>query len=178
MSDQMRDAMRSWARAARTNPLFWRTLVGASLILIIDQASKLWIVHGLKLPARRHIDLSPILDLSFVANRGAIFGSFAGGTVSRIGLSVIALGVVTGLIVWLGRLERRIAALGITFIVGGAIGNVIDRIRLGYVVDFLDLSDMYFPWVFNIADVAIDIGIACFIIDAFMEHKNEAGMVE
>ena len=173
MSEPTTQRAKDWLNAAKTNPLFWRGVLGAAAVLVADQASKFWIVYGLDLPARRQIDLSAVFDLTFVRNRGASFGMLAGGMVSRTLLSLIALGVSAALIGWLARLDRRIAATGVAFIVGGALGNMIDRARLGYVVDFLDFSGLYFPWVFNIADVAINLGIVCLIIDAYLEHKRE-----
>lgn len=162
-----------WLAAAKSNAFFrWGVLV-AALITLADQASKFWIVHVVELPVRRKIELSPIFDLTYVENRGASFGMLAGGMGSRIILSSISIAVAGALLIWLGRLNRRFAALGATLIIGGAIGNLYDRIAYGYVVDFLDFSGLYFPWVFNIADAAINIGVGCLIVDA-LTHKSEA----
>lgn len=167
----------SWWAAARTNPLFRQGLIGAAAIAVLDQATKYWIVEIVKLPERRvpcaknpveicrQIPLSPIFDLTYVENRGASFGMLAGGTASRVFLTAISLGVSVFLIGWLGRLARPIAAAGVGLIVGGAVGNLVDRLRYGHVVDFLDFSGLYFPWVFNVADAAINVGIALLVID-------------
>lgn len=161
-----------WLGAAKANPWFRWGAPAAALIALADQASKLWIVHGVDLPARRKIELSSIFDLTYVENRGASFGMLAGGMASRIILSAISIAVATALVVWLGRLRRRFAALGAILIIGGALGNLYDRIAYGYVVDFLDFSGLYFPWVFNIADAAINVGVGCLIVDA-LTHKSE-----
>lgn len=160
-----------WFGDARANPLFLRALVGAAFIVVLDQASKFWIVNIVELPARRSIELSPIFDLTYVENRGASFGMLAGGLGSRILLSTISIVIATAMVIWLGRLGRRSAAAGAALIIGGALGNLIDRIRYGYVVDFLDFSGLMFPWVFNVADMAINIGFACLILDAVL-HKD------
>ncbi|MFN3959813.1 MAG: signal peptidase II [Parvularculaceae bacterium] len=161
-----------WAAGARSNPWFRWGVPAAALIAILDQLLKYWIVHVVELPAKRKIEISAIFDVTYVENRGASFGMMAGGTTSRIILSSISIAVATALVIWLGRLKRRFAAIGAILIIGGALGNLYDRIAYGYVVDFLDFSGLYFPWVFNIADAAINVGVGCLIVDA-LTHKSE-----
>lgn len=172
MPDTM-SRVRDWHSAAGSNPLFTRALIAAFVLAVVDQLTKWWVVGPLNLPDLGQIELSPIFDLTFVQNRGASFGMLAGGMGSRILLSAISIGVATGLIIWLARLHRKWAAVGIAFVVGGAIGNLIDRVRLGYVIDFLDFSGLYFPWVFNVADVCINVGIAFLLLDMVLEGRNE-----
>lgn len=160
-----------WFAAARANPLFLRGLVGAAAIAILDQATKFWIVNIVELPLKRRIELSPIFDLTYVQNRGASFGMLAGGALSRILLSTISIAIAAVMVVWLARLRRLWAAAGASLIIGGAIGNLHDRVRYGYVVDFLDFSGLMFPWVFNVADTAINVGFGCLILDALV-HKE------
>ncbi len=162
-----------WFAAAKSNAYFRWGVPAAALIAIADQASKYWIVHIAELPARRKIEISAIFDLTYVENRGASFGMLSGGMSSRIILSAISIAVATALVIWLARLSRRFAAAGAVLIIGGALGNLFDRIAYGYVVDFLDFSGLYFPWVFNIADAAINVGVGCLIVDA-LTHKAEA----
>ncbi|MEL6369782.1 MAG: signal peptidase II [Pseudomonadota bacterium] len=176
--------IKDWGRAVRANRLFWPVLLGALLVVALDQGSKNWIVYGLELPEQirpcakspsdmcRQIALSPIFDLTYVQNRGASFGMLAGGAAGRTFLTIVSFGVVIGLIIWLGRLVRPVSAVAIAFIIGGALGNLYDRVTLGYVVDFLDFSGAYFPWVFNIADVAINIGVALLLFDAWREARE------
>jgi signal peptidase II len=161
-----------WFAAGKANAWFRWGVLAAALIAAADQASKYWIVHVVELPVRRKIELSSIFDLTYVENRGASFGMLAGGMGSRIVLSTISIAVATALVIWLARLHRRFAAAGAILIIGGALGNLYDRIAYGFVVDFLDFSGLMFPWVFNIADAAINVGVGCLIVDA-LTHKSE-----
>ena len=168
----------AWWRAAWARTIFRRGLGLALVVILLDQATKLWILHGLRLPERQgvsdgrlrdgHVEISSVFDLSYVENRGVSFGLFAGGMTSRIALTVLSLLVSAYVMRWLGELERRVAAAGAGFIVGGALGNVIDRVAYGYVVDFLNFDGIGFPYVFNVADAAINVGVACLIYDALV----------
>ncbi|MBT8472419.1 MAG: signal peptidase II [Marinicaulis sp.] len=162
-----------WWSAAKNNKLFRNGLLGASAIAMLDQISKFIIVHHVNLPERRQIDISGIFDLTYVQNFGASFGMLAGGMGSRILLSLISTGVAIGLAIWLGRLTRPVGATGIAFVIGGALGNLYDRIAYGYVVDFLDFSGLHFPWVFNVADMAINVGVAFLLLDAWQTRNLE-----
>lgn len=153
-----------WWSDARQNRFFLWGLVGALVVALLDQASKYWIVHVVGLPEIGTIDISRIFDLTYVENRGASFGMLSG---MRVILSLISIGVAGALAIWLGRLTRPIAAIGVAFIIGGALGNLYDRVAYGFVVDFLDFSGIGFPWVFNIADSAINVGIAFLLLDAW-----------
>ncbi|MEE2690611.1 MAG: signal peptidase II [Pseudomonadota bacterium] len=165
---------RDWLAAARANPRFRFAMLGAGAVLLLDQLSKYWIVHVVRLPERPggRIEISGVFDLSYVENTGASFGMLAGQIFSRFLLSGVALAVSVWLVLWLGRLQRRWAATGAAFIIGGALGNMFDRARLGYVVDFFDFSGLYFPFVFNVADVCIDIGIGFLLLDAFLTRER------
>ncbi len=162
--------LKDWWAQARANKLFWRGLALATVIVILDQASKMWIVHGLELPRLGKIEISGVFDLSYVENRGASFGMLHG---MRWPLAIISIGVSLGLAWWLGRLKRPVAVIGVGFIIGGALGNLYDRLAYGYVVDFLDFSGLYFPWVFNVADAAINVGIAFLLFDAWKTGQAE-----
>ena len=163
----------AWWAEARANPYFRIGIAGAVIIAMLDQASKYWIVEVLRLPSRGRIEISGIFDLTFVQNYGASFGMLAGGLASRIFLSLLVSGVAIGLTIWLGRLRRPVAAAGVAFVIGGALGNLYDRIAYGYVVDFLDFSGLYFPWVFNVADTAINIGVALLLLDAWNTRERK-----
>ena len=153
---------------ARGNSLFAQAMLGALVVALADQASKVWIVKVLRLPELRHIELSPFVDFTYVRNYGASFGMGAeGGVISRIVLSIFAILIVGFLISWLTKVRRVLPAVGIAFIIGGAAGNLIDRLLLGYVIDFIDVAISFFPWVFNVADSAINVGVACLLIDTF-----------
>ncbi|MEM9421582.1 MAG: signal peptidase II, partial [Pseudomonadota bacterium] len=166
-----------WFADARSNRLFALTLAVALGVIFVDQATKLWILHGLELPSQRGrtIDLSPVFDLTYVENRGVSFGLFAGGHASRILLSILAIGVAGFVLHWAGRLDRRVAAIGAGFIVGGALGNAYDRVAYGFVVEFFDFYCLYLPLVFNSADVAVNFWVAFLSYDAFVVMpKREA----
>lgn len=178
--------MIDWFADARRNRRFHLTLVIAAVAILLDQLTKAWILYGLRLKEMittlpdgtvrvGHMNLSPIFDLTYVENRGVSFGLFAGGLSSRILLSLLAIGVAGAVVHWAGRLQRTVAAVGAGFIVGGALGNAIDRISYGYVVDFLDFSGLWFPWQFNVADAAINLGVACLAYDAFFVASSKTG---
>lgn len=189
----LKQQWREWRKAALGNRLFAPVISGAAAIALVDQASKLWIVHGLRLPSRHngHIEISALFDLTYVENLGASFGLLAGAQGARALFILVSLLVSGFLISWLARLQRPLAALAVAFIVGGAIGNLVDRIYLGYVVDFLNFSGVPFPgleradgfpgfkiynqgfiWVFNVADVAINAGIGVLALDWLMEGRK------
>ncbi len=162
--------LKDWWGEARANKFFWRGLALAAAIVVADQASKMWIVHWIELPRLGKIEISGVFDLSYVENRGASFGMLHG---MRWPLALISIGVSLGLAWWLGRLKRPISAIGVGLIIGGALGNLYDRLAYGYVVDFLDFSGLMFPWVFNIADAAINVGIAFLLLDAWRTGQAE-----
>lgn len=144
----------------------------AILILIVDQLTKAWILDGLSLREVGQVLVwPPLLNFSYVENTGVSFGLFGGGGARWI-LAIFSL-VVAGVLAWWAlKAERRLLAVAIGLVIGGAIGNVIDRIRFGYVVDFVDVSGIgFFPWVFNVADSAITIGVLLLILDSIRSER-------
>jgi len=164
-----------------TRDRYLRTgLVAAILVLLADQASKWAILSPLDLPGRGQIVLAPVLNLSMVWNRGVTFGLLTGfGEWGHLVLAGLAICVVAALGVWLRRAETRLAAIALGAIAGGAIGNVIDRVRFGAVVDFID-AHVSTPWgefhwyVFNLADAAIVCGVAALVIDSQWPRRAPA----
>ena len=154
-------------------------LLAALLVLAADQLSKWWVVNRLDLPELRQIVLLPVLNLILVQNRGVTFGLLNGlGVWGHYILAVIALAVVIALGFWLRRAETRLVAVAIGAIAGGAIGNVIDRLRFGWVVDFIhahiDTRWGDFSWyVFNLADAAIVCGVAALILDTQLSRRRQ-----
>ncbi|RZJ45960.1 MAG: signal peptidase II [Brevundimonas sp.] len=144
----------------------------ALFVILVDQLTKAWVISGLELQEiGRVLVLPPIFNLTWVENRGVSFGLFGDGS-ARWMLSLFAVGVAGLLGWWALRADRRLLITAIGFVMGGAIGNVIDRIRFGYVVDFLDFSGTgVFPWVFNVADSAITIGIVLLVLDSLLTDR-------
>lgn len=144
----------------------------ALLIIVIDQLTKAWIISGLDLrEVGRVLVWPPILNFTWVENRGVSFGLFGDGS-ARWLLSLFSV-VVAGILGWWAlKADRRLLITAIGLVMGGAIGNVIDRIRFGFVVDFLDFSGTgLFPWVFNVADSAITVGVVLLILDSILTER-------
>jgi signal peptidase II len=146
----------------------------AVAIIIADQLSKYWILHVIRLPEIGSMDLLGPLRLSFVQNPGVSFGFLRGQALARWGLSLFALVVTVILATWARRADRTVTALTLGLFMGGAVGNVIDRIRFGWVADFIDVQALHFPWVFNIADSAITVGAALLLLDTALTSRKAA----
>ena len=141
----------------------------ALIVFLADQASKYWIVSQLQLERLGSVFLLPVLSLTWVENRGVAMGFLQAGDDVARWLLVGLTGLIAAAIIWWINSERDstdLAAMGL--ILGGALGNIVDRVRLGYVVDFVHLHagewDFY---VFNVADAAITIGVALLLLRAF-----------
>jgi len=135
-------------------------------VVFADQVSKAWILNGLNLPLFGSVDIAGPLRLTLVWNRGVSFGLFrADAEMTRWILAAFSLAVSLFLINWARKIERPRLAISVGLILGGAIGNLIDRVRWGAVCDFIDASALHFPWVFNLADSAITIGVILLLID-------------
>ena len=144
----------------------------AIVVIVLDQLTKAWIISGLSLQEVGRIPvLPPILNFSWVENTGVSFGLFGGGE-ARWGLTIFSIVVSAGLGWWALKADRRLLVTAIGLVMGGALGNVIDRIRFGYVVDFIDFSGTgVFPWVFNVADSAITVGVVLLILDSLKSDR-------
>ncbi len=146
----------------------WLGLIVGLLVLAADQASKHWVLTSLDLPNRGSIDILPVLSFTFVWNRGITFGllSFGSGW-SAVALAAMALAVVVVLALWLRRATSPLVAGAIGAVAGGAVGNVIDRVRFGAVVDFIHAHAFGWSWyVFNVADAAIVCGVLLLVLDS------------
>ena len=148
------------------------------VFVLVDQWSK-WLVLGEPrfnaltcLETRQgcgHIPLPGPIDLSMVWNRGMSYGLFQSEGLGRWLLVVVMLVIAVGFLYWLvGFADHWLLKLSLAMVVGGAFGNVIDRIRFGAVVDFINAGDLYFPWVFNVADAAISVGAVLLFVDQFL----------
>ncbi|MBI0539745.1 signal peptidase II [Roseomonas sp. KE2513] len=132
----------------------------------VDQATKAWALFSLWPPYTEGIYILPVLNLRLGFNTGVTFGMFAGGgTSSAWALSALGLAVCGWLMAWMWKSVSRAEILALGLIVGGALGNVLDRIRQGKVTDFIDAHYSGWHWpTFNMADVAIVCGVAILMI--------------
>lgn len=146
-------------------------ILTAFLIIVADQFTKLWILRRIE---TGDIEITPFFNLVLVWNRGISFGLFGqGNPVSPIILIAISLIIAAGFGVWLWQATNKHLVIAIGAVIGGALGNVIDRLRFGAVVDFLDVHAFGWHWpAFNIADSAIVLGIAFIVLDGlFCQSK-------
>jgi signal peptidase II len=150
---------------------FWPGIGTAILVIAADQLTKWWIIYEVMAPPRV-IEVTPFFNLVMTWNPGISFGLFnTGSPLNALVLSVLALFIVALLLVWLYRSDRLFISGGIGLISGGAIGNVIDRIRFGAVADFLDFHIAGYHWpAFNVADSMITIGAAMIVLDTLFDR--------
>jgi signal peptidase II len=143
------------------NRLLW---VAAIISLVLDQLTKYWVVQNFNLTETQPL-LTGVFHLTYVTNTGAAFSLFSGHVEWLRWLSLaVSLGLMA--LAWFGGVLNTFEQLGYGLILGGALGNGIDRFVVGSVVDFLDFRLIQFP-VFNLADVFINIGIICLLIATF-----------
>jgi len=159
--------------------VFWGPLsvLGLSLgalTAIADQAHKWWMLNVFDIESKKSVAVTPFLDLVMVWNKGVSYGLFQQGALGQILLACLAAAAVIALTWWLARMTSLIGAAGAGLIMGGAIGNGIDRLVHGAVADFFSFHAGDFYWyVFNIADAAIVAGVAGLMYDSlFNSHKK------
>ncbi|MCA1749732.1 MAG: signal peptidase II [Parasphingopyxis sp.] len=143
----------------------------AAIILIADQISKFWIIDLIQLPRRGQIELLPILNFTWVENRGVSLGMLtASSDTQRWLLVALTAAIACGVAYWIWREKRRWDVFALGLVLGGALGNIGDRIRFGYVADFIDLhfGDFQPFLVFNVADAAITVGVVILVLRAFL----------
>lgn len=157
-------------------------LLIALLIFLADQATKCIMLYGLNLETAGGIAVLPFLDFVLVWNRGISYGLFQQHEeIGRFGLILFSFIAIIGFLVWLRRIKRGLPALAIGLIVGGALGNAIDRLAYGAVVDFILLHWGDWRWyVFNIADAAIVIAVALLLADSWLgnPHRGDSHPAE
>jgi signal peptidase II len=147
----------------------------AAAVVAVDQAVKAWILGGLRLTLGEPTPVWGPVRLTLVENRGVSFGLFSSDAPwTRWALVAFSLIVAGALGHWVRRAEKRFTGAALGLIIGGALGNAVDRIRGGVVVDFLDVTALHFPWVFNVADSAISIGIALLLVESFLPPRQTA----
>lgn len=160
--------------ASATAPSLRWGVVAALATIAIDQAVKSWLLYGFDLPRRGAVAVTPFFDLVLAWNTGISYGWFQNegplGQAILVGVKIVA---VVLLAIWMARSQAWIATIGLGLIIGGAIGNAIDRLVYGAVVDFalfhVQIGGETHNWyVFNLADVAIVAGVVGLLYDSFL----------
>ena len=146
----------------------------AFALVVVDQIVKVLVLQWLR--SGEVVEVTPFFNLVMVWNRGVSFGLFAHeAEVMPYVLSGVAVAISVALLVWLARAERRWIAAAIGLVVGGAVGNVIDRLRFGAVADFFDVHVAGWHWpAFNVADAAIVVGVGMILLDGFATRHHNA----
>jgi len=151
-------------------------LVLALAVLVADQLLKWLVVGPLALQARGQITLLPIFNFTWTENRGVSMGFLTAGSEGERWLLVAFTALIATVVaIWLWREQRRGDSIALGLVLGGALGNILDRVRFGYVVDFLDLHiGAWRPFlIFNLADAAISIGVAILLIRALFSRSDK-----
>ena len=148
----------------------------ALFVFVLDQIVKYWIIEGVGLRARGFIDVAPFFNLTWVENRGVSMGMLtADGDAGRWLLVALTAAISAAVAAWLWRERNRLDVTALGLVLGGAIGNIVDRIRFGYVVDFLHFfwGEWHF-YVFNVADAAITVGVILLLLRAVLRGDGRA----
>jgi signal peptidase II len=157
----------------QVSKLGWTAYGLAAIVVVLDQLSKYWILSVVKLPDLLTVKVAGPFYLTMVWNQGVSFGLFrAQDDLVRWALVAFSVIVAVVLVVWARKADRRFGAFGLGLVIGGAIGNAIDRARFGAVVDFIDVSRLWFPWIFNVADSAITVGVVMLLLDSLRRESR------
>lgn len=149
-------------------------ILAALVTLVADQASKLWLLHVFDLAHRGAVRVTPFFDLVLAWNIGISFGWLQNDSqAAQLALMAVKVLAVVALAIWMARSHTRLVTVALGLIIGGAIGNGIDRLLHGAVVDFalfhIEIAGNTYNWyVFNLADVAIVAGVAALLYDSFL----------
>ena len=160
-------------------PLVWGNLsllglVLAAFSLFADQLSKFWMLHVIDIASNQPIVVTPFFSVVLAWNQGVSYGWFAqSGDLGRLILIAVSLGAALLLWVWLARTSSPLSAAGLGLIIGGAVGNLLDRVIHGAVADFFLFHALGYSWyIFNIADVAIVAGVLALLYDSLRENRR------
>ena len=165
---------RRWQRPDLMTASLRNGLLLAILVIVLDQITKWVALFGLNL-GENPITVTSFFNLVLVWNRGVSFGMFNNaGAYGPWILSALAIAVVLGLLYWLRGAEARLTVTALGLVIGGALGNVIDRFRFGAVVDFLDFHIAGYHWpAFNVADAAICVGAGLLLLDGLLSPERQ-----
>src|SRR6201986_5383090 len=162
------------ARGGRVTPHLRFGVITALVVLVLDQASKFWLTHVFDIAHKGSVAVTPFFDLVLAMNQGISFGWFQNdgmlGQIVLLTIKAVAVGVLT---IWMARSRTLLATLALGLIIGGAIGNAIDRFTYGAVVDFalfhVQIAGNTYNWyVFNLSDAAIVAGVIALLYDSFL----------
>jgi signal peptidase II len=147
----------------------------AAFIFLADQFAKYIVMVPFDLKERRNIEILPFFDLTWVENYGVSMGFLTADTELGQWLLIALTGAISiGVLIWLWRENNRLDVYALGMILGGALGNIVDRVRFGHVVDYADLhfGDFRPFLVFNVADAAITIGVVILLLRAFLTREQ------
>lgn len=154
--------------------LGWVAFALAAAVVALDQAVKYWILSILQLGEGQSVPFLGPIALTHIWNPGVSFGFLQSRhDLARWLLTAFSAAVAAFLAGWVRKADRPLFAVAVGLVMGGAVGNAIDRVRLGQVADFIDATRLYFPWIFNIADSAISVGICLLLIDMLRQDSRE-----
>jgi signal peptidase II len=176
---QTRSEIRDKAKSSQLR--LWGSLSSLGLSLAVlsfaaDQLFKWWMLRILEITEGQPIEITPFFSLVLAWNQGVSYGWLAkGGEIGRIGLTVISLLASAALWIWLARTPSPLVGAGLGLIIGGALGNALDRVAHGAVADFFLFHAFGYSWyVFNVADVAIVAGVLALIYDSVSEKRRKS----
>jgi signal peptidase II len=146
----------------------------AAIVFLLDQLSKYWILNIVRLPERGYIEVLPVFRLTYVENIGVSMSLFRATSDAERWFLIATTGAIAlAVAVWITREKARTDVLALGLVLGGALGNIVDRVRFGYVVDFLHFFwGEHSFWVFNVADAAITAGVLLLLFRALMAPKG------
>lgn len=147
----------------------------AALVFVVDQLTKAWIIEVVELKDRLTIPVLPFFSLTWVENRGVSMGLFqADGEVGRWLLTALTAGIAAFVAAWLRKAQTVTEQVALALVLGGAAGNIVDRLRFGHVVDFIHLHlGRWSFYVFNVADAAITVGVLLLLARAILSPEPE-----
>lgn len=156
----------------------WLGLAVAAVIAVADQLLKLWVLgfFAARAAGPPVLSIAPFFNLVLTGNRGMSFGLFNNDAAANTAIfTALAALIVLGLVIWLRRAESVLLKAAIGLVIGGAVGNVVDRLLRGAVVDFLDFHLGNWHWfAFNLADTAICLGVAALLLDGLLGRRGSA----
>ena len=161
--------------AGQRQLLWWVVTIGL-VVVALDQLSKWQVVRSLSAEVVQGVEVTGFFNLVLVCNTGISFGLLPGDSAVKAWLlSAFAVAVVVGLLIWVRSKDSRLLMAGCGLVVGGALGNVVDRVRIGCVIDFIDVHAAGWHWpAFNLADSAITVGVALLLVHGLFFDAPES----